>query len=222
MTSQNAKIQTAFVSDPNPDQVTYAQRADTADLVRAQYSTIKYKTSNNTLTTARTSPSAQGEANTPEVGVNHQAPSSTQTVYAIGTTPPISTIDRDTLPSNITSLLVPKPASKASFVVLKEWEGYVTAIGTDDFEARLTEILGDTATENYAATLPLSDLSDEDRADIQPGSIFRWTIGYSINKTKTRKRTSEIVFRRLPRWSARELKEARELGEKRSERLNWE
>ena len=87
---------------------------------------------------------------------------------------------------------------------LQEWEGYVLSRGEEDFAARLRDLtaeshasaLGQGAEEE--ATIPLSEVSEDDFEWLYPGSVFRWVIGYERAATGTKRRISQIVFRNLP------------------------
>ena len=77
---------------------------------------------------------------------------------------------------------LPQPRARrsppATLHALQEWEGYVTEINDTEFSARLTDL---TSGANYAreeADIPLVEISEDDAAKMQVGSIFRWVIGY--------------------------------------------
>ena len=115
---------------------------------------------------------------------------------------------------DVPSPLPPEPGALLSdgsgLVALQEWEGYVIEIGQDDFVARLLDITAAAKREKEEATIPLAELSDEDRAKIRLGSIFRWVIGYHRTVTGTKSRVSRIVFRNLPVLTQAEWDEALE------------
>lgn len=109
------------------------------------------------------------------------------------------------------SLPLPEPvfsASDTSFVALQEWEGYVIAINDDDFEARLLDLTARAKREEDEATIPFSEISEKERAEMRLGSIFRWAIGYEATPSGTRRRISQIVFRDLPVVTQRDAEEA--------------
>jgi hypothetical protein len=109
-----------------------------------------------------------------------------------------------------------------TFFAVQEWEGYVVAINADNFTARLLDISAGGTKETEEADLPLSDLSFEERQNLKPGAVFRWAIGYEISKKGQRKRTSQIIFRQLPRWTQDELTSALKRGEERAARIRSE
>jgi hypothetical protein len=94
------------------------------------------------------------------------------------------------------------------FAALQEWEGYVVEIGNDSFTARLRDVTAGSMHEEEEAEFPLDDISESDRDLLKPGAIFRWAIGYLRTRGGTKRRISQIVFRRLPQWTARDLKES--------------
>jgi hypothetical protein len=47
-----------------------------------------------------------------------------------------------------------------------------------------------------------------DRALLTPGAVFRLAIGYERTVAGTQQRVTKLVFRRLPRWTRRELADA--------------
>lgn len=95
-------------------------------------------------------------------------------------------------------------------VALQEWEGYVIEIGEDEFVSRLWDITAGAKREEEEATIPLEEISEEDRDKIRLGSIFRWVIGYQRSVAGNRRRVSEVVFRDLPVLTQADWDEARE------------
>ncbi len=85
-----------------------------------------------------------------------------------------------------------------TFHAIQEWEGYIIEIGKTDFVARLVDLTAGAMYEEEEARIPLVEISDDDAAGMQLGSIFRWVIGYERSATGTKKRVSQIVFRDLP------------------------
>lgn len=104
---------------------------------------------------------------------------------------------------------------QVSFSALQEWEGYVLTVDKETFTARLVD-LTQQGTIEEEADFPLEDVSDDEQKLVEPGAVFRWSIGYQRSLGGNKRRVSQIVFRRLPRWTRRELednrKRASELG----------
>lgn len=99
-------------------------------------------------------------------------------------------------------------------VVLQKWEGFVLEIGKETFTARLAPLVGDGG--DQIAEIYRDEIDDQDQQLLEPGAVFYWSIGY-LDKPSGRQRFSLIRLRRLPIWSATELraaeKKAAELGE---------
>ena len=105
---------------------------------------------------------------------------------------------------------VPVRSDRPTLHALQEWEGWVVDIGDDDFISHLVDLTaGATASAHEwieeEATIPLSELSDDDRRKMELGSIFRWVIGYRRTPSGTKQRISEIVFRDLPAITTQDL-----------------
>jgi hypothetical protein len=105
---------------------------------------------------------------------------------------------------------------------IQEWEGYVTDIGGETFTARLTDVTAGDDVAAEEAEFPLEDVADGDRSLLKPGAVFRWTIGYLKAPTGNKKRVSQIVFRRLPQWTNRELEAAAEKARHIAGSITWE
>lgn len=110
----------------------------------------------------------------------------------------------DILPPSVQSLPTP------SLHALQEWEGYVTDIGDEEFEARLLDVTAGDAVEREDAVIPLDEVSAEDRRRMEPGSIFRWVIGYERSIGGTKKPVSRIVFLDLPPITDKDIERGRE------------
>ncbi len=102
-----------------------------------------------------------------------------------------------------------EPVPTASLHALQEWEGYVTDIGNDEFEARLLDLTAGDSVAREDAVIPLDDVSAEDRLNMEPGSIFRWVIGYERSVGGARRRVSQIVSLDLPPMTDRDLERGR-------------
>ena len=98
------------------------------------------------------------------------------------------------------------------FTSLKKWRGVVLKTYKDCFLCRLVDQDGNSPDEE--AEILLTEISDEDLQLIDIGAVFYWSIGYQINPSGTRTRSSIIRFRRLPVWRSEELSEAQKKAEK--------
>jgi hypothetical protein len=98
----------------------------------------------------------------------------------------------------------------STFAPIQEWEGYVREIGSDSITADLVDLTANRKAITDQAKIPFDELSDTDRQKLKIGSIFRWSIGYQRTTSGTKMRVSNIVFRELPRWTDKDIREARE------------
>jgi hypothetical protein len=108
----------------------------------------------------------------------------------------------------------------STFSPIQEWEGYVRSIGAESIIADLVDMAEQEKGITEQAEIPLEELSDVDRQKMRPGSIFRWSIGYQRTTSGTKMRVSNIVFRELPRWTQKDIREAREEAAKFEEYFN--
>ncbi len=97
------------------------------------------------------------------------------------------------------------PAPAASFQTLRVWEGVIVRVDGPKFKAVLTDVqdprFGKEAGEFY-----VTEVSEEDRGLVEPGAVFYWYVGVEITKSRTLKEVSALRFRRLPAWSAQQVK----------------
>lgn len=110
----------------------------------------------------------------------------------------------------LTSITKKEPI-QSSFIAEQEWEGYVTNIDTSYFHAQLIDLTTKGIEEE--TKFELAEVSPNNRELLKEGAIFRWSIGYERLKGGTKKRSSSIVFRRLPAWSKREIEKSRKEAE---------
>jgi len=106
-----------------------------------------------------------------------------------------------------------------SFISLQKWEGIVLKRIKESFLARLIDLTNDGPDEE--AELPIAEISKEDLDLIEPGAIFYWNIGYLDKWSGQRTRASVIRFRRLPKWTRKEIEAATREAEQIQEFLNW-
>lgn len=106
-----------------------------------------------------------------------------------------------------------------SAVVLQKWEGRVDEVVDDGFVATLTDLSNEGPDE--LAEFPMSEVSRHDVSLVVPGAIFYWSVGYRDAVTGQRTHESVLRFRRLPRWTATQRKEAADQALAWKERLHW-
>ena len=95
----------------------------------------------------------------------------------------------------------------------QEWEGQVTEIRDDEFEARLLDLTAGDVVDREVATIPFEEVGAEDRTLMRVGSIFRWVVGFERSVGGTRRRVSQIVFLDPHRLTERDLERGREWAE---------
>lgn len=107
------------------------------------------------------------------------------------------------------------------FLALQEWEGVVLEIHGDVFTAHLNDI---TCKDNppEMGNFIVEDIRKDDLKLMREGAVFRWIIGYEIKKSGNKRRSSQLVFRRLPLWSKREIDEADREAQQLMESIPWE
>jgi hypothetical protein len=92
------------------------------------------------------------------------------------------------------------------------WEGTVTQVLKQSFVAILKDKTQNKNPEEQV-TFDYSEISDEDRELIKPGSSFYWTIG-SERISGQLKNVSIVQFRRLPVWTRSALANAESRAQK--------
>jgi hypothetical protein len=110
-------------------------------------------------------------------------------------------------------------SSDQRYILLKKYEGFVTARSEDSFSARLFENHSDYPV--VEAEFDLEELSETDRKLVVEGAAMVWTIGYAYDGN-TRKRESLIYLRRLPAWNDKELEQGRKAAEALTSAIKWE
>jgi hypothetical protein len=102
------------------------------------------------------------------------------------------------------------------FEVLQQWEGTVVDVDADGFVAHLSD-KRDADAPLEKATIAFEEIAEQDVPLVEAGALFDWTIGYLTQPHGQKTTESTIVFRRMPRWSARDMeritREAAELDE---------
>lgn len=123
--------------------------------------------------------------------------------------------------SVVPSITQRSPREVPTFSPLQEWEGYVVDVAEDSFRANLVDITAGKNFADEAMEFLISELSDDDQGLLSVGAIFRWSIGYEKLRG-SKKRTSQIIFRRLPAVMPRDIEAAKKRAEKILGALVWE
>lgn len=114
------------------------------------------------------------------------------------------------------------PRTMAQVVSLQTWEGFVTQVEGEEFCARLSDLTDQSDNDEEVVTLSLSEVDQDDRELVRPGGVFRWIIGYHQRPFERRESFSSIVFRRLPAWTAEDLRAAQVQSEKLADAFHWD
>lgn len=110
------------------------------------------------------------------------------------------------------------PLTEERYILLKKFEGYVTARSEKSFTARLSENANDYPV--LEAEFDLEELSETDRSLAVEGAALVWTMGYRY-EGNTRKRESVIYLRRLPPWKDEEAERAKREAEDLTRDIQW-
>ncbi len=85
--------------------------------------------------------------------------------------------------------------------LVAEWQGCVTSISDDYFVAEMLGTHGEGVIGSLEeAVVPLEDLRESDKALLLEGAFFRLCISYEVEPTGSKRRFTEVVFRRLPAY----------------------
>ncbi|MES2694659.1 MAG: hypothetical protein V4773_14385 [Verrucomicrobiota bacterium] len=152
---------------------------------------------------------AGGSGSAPAAEIEHRAVTASRIAHFENPQRSRRTITRqESGSSNGTVISASFAATQAGvFHELSRWEGVVIQENGDEFSARLTDPYGKRADEE--AEFPIDEIPSFDRELVQQGAVFYWSIGYWDSISGLRSRISQIRFRRLPVWSASELRKAR-------------
>lgn len=105
------------------------------------------------------------------------------------------------------------------FLAEQLWEGTVSTVLPEEFTARLID---SRSGEEDEATLPTSDVSEEDLSLLAPGAEFYFSIGYQYSRSGNIQRCARIRFKRIPRFNADEILDAHARASARAKRVNFE
>ena len=113
-------------------------------------------------------------------------------------------------------------APPVSFVPLQEWEGCVISVDEQIFRATLVDVTAGDEVETEEVELAISDVDPDERRNLKPGAIFRWTIGYQMRLHRPRLKGSQIVFRQMAKPQKSEIAAALKRGAERAKAINWD
>lgn len=104
--------------------------------------------------------------------------------------------------------------------LIAEWQGRVVSIHEDYFVAEVNGLTGE-GVEGVVeeAIIPSEDVQEQDASQFRVGAFFRLCINYQTLPNRRKVRTTTIIFRRLPAYSASELRAADERAKQLFENL---
>lgn len=111
---------------------------------------------------------------------------------------------------------------RPALIPLQEWEGHVVSLSNEGFTARLVDITAEQQLATEEADFAIEEVSDSDLDLLREGALFRWAIGYETAPSGSKKRVSQLVFRRLPKWTEREIKQADRRAAELVKGIAWE
>lgn len=111
------------------------------------------------------------------------------------------------------------PLKGAPFTLLEQWLGVVEEVRDETFIARLQSM--DDSIPEEEAEIEREEVSPSERGFLEPGAEFYWSIGYHDSPSRQRVRASHIRFRRLPRWTGDELKQAEKSAQELLQKFGW-
>lgn len=91
------------------------------------------------------------------------------------------------------------------------WNGTVISCNDEELTARLEDST-DPSKPDEMVVLSLEEIENKDKPLIKIGAMFLWHIGYRYGPKYPRERFSIIRFRRLPKWTEEEVKDAEKLA----------
>ena len=111
-------------------------------------------------------------------------------------------------------------AGRNGFKSVHKWEGVVTTFSEDgeDFTATLTDLKNGGNKEEV--TLPVEEVSEQDRPLLQLGALFYWNIGYEKVNGQIKK-ASIIRFKRLPKWNNKDWDSILDKASELEEGIEW-
>jgi hypothetical protein len=110
----------------------------------------------------------------------------------------------------------------ANFTALQEWDGYVISMNDSSFSARLTDITAGGIPDIEEVEIPFEELDETSIRRMEPGSLFRWSIGYERSPAGQKTRVSRIIIRQLPRWRKTELEKANREAAELTDAIRWQ
>lgn len=113
---------------------------------------------------------------------------------------------------------------KSRFEAIQKWDGHVVNIDKENktFESRITDssVLRDADSETVEFLI--DDLNDDSLCLLKVGAVFVWSVGYHYDEYGTKRRASDLVFRRMPVWTEKDFEESEQIANEIAEGLRWD
>ncbi len=92
------------------------------------------------------------------------------------------------------------------------WSGVVISANDQEITVQMQDLINRENPDEYVV-LSRDEIDDKDQCLVKPGALFYWNIGYRQGVKCPKERFSIIRFRRLPKWTAKEIQDAEILAE---------
>lgn len=100
------------------------------------------------------------------------------------------------------------PRKRDRFQVLKNWEGVVTAIEEDLIFASVRQTNSESERAEDEFEMDIDNVPSGDRELVRVGAVFYLTVGIRRPPGEDSQKTTRVIFRRMPRWSAGDVARA--------------
>ncbi len=104
--------------------------------------------------------------------------------------------------------------------VLDNWEGVVTAVEGDSFFASMRRTNSKIKRAEDEFEINIDNVARGDRELVHVGAVFYLTVGTRHPHGEGPQKTTLIIFRRMPRWSSRDIARAEAASTELWEKLN--
>lgn len=99
----------------------------------------------------------------------------------------------------------PIPTKKDRFMVLKNWEGVVTAVERETFFASMRQTNSNDRIAEDGIEIDIDNVPAGDHELVRVGAVFYLTVGISYPRGERQQKTTQLIFRRMPRWSSQDI-----------------
>ena len=103
---------------------------------------------------------------------------------------------------------------KEDFEILGHWEGMVTIVEQRSFFAAMRSRDSEQELPDEQFEIDLDNVDEGDRELVREGAVFYLTVGIRRARGEGPAKTTRVVFRRMPRWSSRDIERAESEAEK--------